>query len=106
MHTQKKKWGYCWAGLWHYCICAAHQAVLYGLVITAVTSVVIDKAISGSSMGKMLLIITSKGSEGTKCITTDCDCGATIIPANGAYTGGERKVFTCACARPEVYNIR
>jgi len=82
------------------------DAVLYGLVMTAVTSVVIDKTISGNSMGKMLLIITSKGPEITKCITEDCDCGATIIPATGAYTGSERNVFLCACARPEVYKIR
>lgn len=39
------------------------DAVLYGLVTTAVTSLVIDKIMYGSNAGKMLTIITTKGQE-------------------------------------------
>ena len=39
------------------------DAVLYGLITTAATSLVIDKVMYGSSSSKMLTIITTKGQE-------------------------------------------
>ncbi len=54
------------------------DAVLYGLITTVGTSLVIDKIMYGSSSSKMLTIITTKGQE----------------------------MLLCVCARPQVYTIR
>ena len=82
------------------------DAVLYGLVTTAVTSLVIDKLMYGSSAGKMLTIITTKGQEIADEISRECERGSTMVKAVGTYTGTERQMLLCVCARPQVYRIR
>ena len=78
------------------------DAVLYGLITTAATSLVIDKVMYGSSSSKMLTIITTKGQE----IARDADRGSTMLRAMGTYTGTARQMLLCVCARPQVYTIR
>lgn len=82
------------------------DAVLYGLITTAATSLVIDKVMYGSSSSKMLTIITTKGQEIADCIARDADRGSTMVRALGTYTGTERQMLLCVCARPQVYTIR
>ena len=82
------------------------DAVLYGLITTAATSLVIDKVMYGSSSSKMLTIITTKGQEIADCIARDADRGSTMLRALGTYTGTERQMLLCVCARPQVYTIR
>ena len=82
------------------------DAVLYGLITTAATSLVIDKVMYGSSSSKMLTIITTKGQEIADCIARDADRGSTMLRAMGTYTGTERQMLLCVCARPQVYTIR
>ena len=82
------------------------DAVLYGLVTTAVTSLVIDKIMYGSNAGKMLTIITTKGQEIADEISRQCERGSTMVKAVGTYTGTERQMLLCVCARPQVYRIR
>ena len=57
------------------------DAVLYGLVTTAVTSLVIDKIMYGSNAGKMLTIITTKGQEIADEISRQCERGSTMVKA-------------------------
>ncbi len=82
------------------------DSVLYGLITTASTSIVIDKIMIGSNTSKLLIIITSHGKEVADYISSVCERGSTIVKAIGAYTGAERQILLCACARPEVYKIR
>lgn len=82
------------------------DSVLYGLITTAATSLVIDKVMYGSSSSKMLTIITTKGQEIADCIARDADRGSTMLRALGTYTGTERQMLLCVCARPQVYTIR
>lgn len=82
------------------------DSVLYGLITTAATSLVIDKVMYGSSSSKMLTIITTKGQEIADCIAQDADRGSTMLRALGTYTGTERQMLLCVCARPQVYTIR
>ena len=82
------------------------DAVLYGLITTVGTSLVIDKIMYGSSSSKMLTIITTKGQEIADCIARDADRGSTMLRAMGTYTGTERQMLLCVCARPQVYTIR
>lgn len=82
------------------------DAVLYGLVTTVVTSIVIDKIMYGSSSSKMVTIITVKGQQIADCIAKECERGSTLVRAVGTYTGTERQMLLCVCARPQVYRIR
>lgn len=82
------------------------DAVLYGIVTTAVTSLVIDKIMYGSNAGKMLTIITTKGQEIADEISRQCERGSTMVKAVGTYTGTERQMLLCVCVRPQVYRIR
>lgn len=82
------------------------DAVLYGLITTVGTSLVIDKIMYGSSSSKMLTIITTKGQEIADAIARTADRGSTMIRALGTYTGTERQMLLCVCARPQVYAIR
>lgn len=84
----------------------AVDSVLYGLVTTALTSIVIDKIMYGSGSSKMLLIITTKGQAIANEISRQCERGSTMIRAIGTYTGTERELLLCVCARPQVYRIR
>lgn len=60
----------------------------------------------GSSSSKMLTIITTKGQEIADCIAREADRGSTMLRALGTYTGTERQMLLCVCARPQVYTIR
>lgn len=82
------------------------DSVLYGLVTTVITSLVIDKVMYGSSSSKMLTIITTKGQEIADEISRECERGSTMLKAIGTYTHTERQMLLCVCARPQVYRIR
>lgn len=49
------------------------DSVLYGLVTTVITSLVIDKVMYGSSSSRMLTIITTKGQEIADEISRECE---------------------------------
>ena len=82
------------------------DAVLYGLICTAVTSYVIDRILCGVGEGKLIMVITSQGEAIAKCIGQKHDRGCTICNAIGGYTGQDRQVLLCACSRIEAYKIR
>lgn len=82
------------------------DSVLYGLITTVCTSLVIDKIMYGINASKMVSIITTKGQEIANAISYECERGSTIIRAVGSYTGTERQLLLCVCARPQVYRIR
>lgn len=82
------------------------DSVLYGLVTTVVTSLVIDKIMYGSNSSKMVTIITTQGQQIADRIARECERGSTMVQAMGTYTGAERQMLLCVCARPQVYRIR
>lgn len=87
-------------------IYGAVDAVLYGLITTMVTSLVIDRLMYGQSACKMLMIVTDHGQAVADAISVRCARGATLVQGTGAYTGSAKQVVWCACSRPEVYTIR
>lgn len=82
------------------------DAVLYGMVATATTSVVVDKIMYGMGAGKLAIIITVAGNEVAAEINRVCQRGSTLIRARGSYTDADRQVLLCACSRPEAYKVR
>lgn len=82
------------------------EAVLYGLISTFVTSVVIDKLMYRVGAAKLLIIVTENGRETAKKISEICERGSTIISAAGAYTGNAKNILLCACSKSQVYIIK
>ena len=81
------------------------DSVLYGIIATAVTSIVIDKVMYGVGAGK-LIIITSKGQLTAQQISRTCGRGSTLIRAIGTYTEQERHVLLCACNKSQAFKVR
>lgn len=82
------------------------NAVLYGIVCTIVSSVVVDKIMYGAKSGKLAIIITENGAAITKKIDADISRGSTIINAIGSYSHKDKNVILCACSKSQVYPIK
>lgn len=82
------------------------DSVLYGLLATFVSTVVIDKILYGIGAGTLAVIVTGKGKETVQSIAKNVDRGVTSLNAVGAYTGAERDVLLCACSKAEAYMVR
>ena len=81
------------------------DAVLYGLISTFATSIVIDKIMYGMGAGKLMIIITTKSKDVASKIDEICARGSTAIRGTGTYTNTERQVLLCACSKSEVYKL-
>lgn len=82
------------------------DSVLYGIVATGVTSIVIDKTMYGVGAGKLIIIISDHGQEVADKIANAIDRGSTLIRAIGTYTGSERQVLLCACNKSQAFKVR
>lgn len=82
------------------------DAVLYGVVSTAVCAIVVDKILYGIAAGTLAIVITSKGWGMARQISEVTDRGVTILKASGSYTGKGREVLLCACSKAEAYRVK
>lgn len=82
------------------------DSVLYGIVATGVTSIVIDKIMYGVGAGKLIIIISDHGQAVADKIANAIDRGSTLIRAIGTYTGSERQVLLCACNKSQAFKVR
>ena len=82
------------------------DSVLYGLLSAAAASLVMDKIMYGVGAGKLLIVITTKGQAVADEIARVCGRGSTIVYAQGSYTGANRQILLCACAKAEAYKVR
>ena len=82
------------------------DAVLYGILATVVSTVVIDKILYGTGAGTLAIIITRKGKETAACISSMVGRGVTSLKAVGTYTGTDREVLLCACSKAEAYMVK
>lgn len=82
------------------------DATIYGLIISYLLTVVIDKIMYGIDSGKMTLIVTDQGQEVAGKIDEYIGRGATILTGKGSYTGAKKEVVMCACNNKQMYSIR
>lgn len=82
------------------------NAVLYGIIMTILSSLVIDKIMYGSGSQKMLLIFSDKTDEIKNKIFEQTERGVTFLKAVGAYTGQDKHVIMCVCSKSEVFPTR
>lgn len=69
-------------------------------------SFVVDKLMYGVDAGKLALIVTEKGPQIAAKIDELSQRGATLIKAEGSYTGREKEVLMCACSNKEMHTIQ
>ncbi len=82
------------------------DTVLYGIVASAVSTVAMDRLLSGSLREKMAVIITNDGMALAKEISDAIGRGATNLNATGTYTGEGKDVLLCVCSRHQVVLLR
>ena len=82
------------------------NAVLYGVLMTIVSTTVIDKVMYGSGTRRMLLVISDKAEQIAKAIMEETERGATLADVRGAYTGQPHQLMMCVCSKVEVFTSR
>ena len=82
------------------------EAALYAIIAMFVSSKAIDALLYGTTMGKMVIIVSKRSDDIAKLIVSDLARGCTVLNANGAYTGEEKRVLICACKDAEFYELK
>ncbi len=82
------------------------DAMLYGIICTFAASTVIDKLMYGVDGGKLAMIITTNGMQVAKRIDQEIDRGSTLVRAVGTYSGTERDMLLCVCAKEQMVKAK
>lgn len=82
------------------------DAVIYGLIASVLTTVVIDKIMYRIGAGKLALIVTDDGKRVGNAISKVTSRGATIVPSEGLFTGGHKSLVLCACKKNQIIDVQ
>lgn len=82
------------------------NAVLYGVLMTIVSTTIIDKIMYGTGTRRMLLVVSDKAQEIANAIMEETERGATLADVRGAYTGKPHQMMMCVCSKIEVFPSR
>ena len=82
------------------------NAVLYGVLMTFISTTVIDKLMYGTGTRRMLLVVSDRAQEIAKGIMEEINRGATLLDVKGAYTGQTHQMLMVVCSKVEVTHAR
>ncbi|MFV0362775.1 MAG: YitT family protein [Suipraeoptans sp.] len=82
------------------------DGLIYGVIVTYLMAMVMDKILYGSNEGKMTLIVTKKGEEVSELIDDYIGRGSTIIEGRGSYSKEKKDIVMCACNNKQMYVIK
>lgn len=82
------------------------DSLIYGMLVSFLLSVVVDKVMYGIDAGKMALIVTECAKEVACEIDSVTGRGSTFLKAEGSYSGAQKDVVMCACNNKQMYGIR
>lgn len=82
------------------------DGILYGIIVSYLFSLLIDKFLYGMDSGKLALIVTGNASSVSKAIHDGLGRGCTILRAYGGYSKEEKQVVMCACSRKQMYPLK
>ena len=82
------------------------DSLIYGMIITFLLSVVVDKVMYGIDAGKMTLIVTDQAQEVAGMIDQVTGRGCTFLKGEGSYSKEDKAVVMCACNNKQMYSIR
>lgn len=81
------------------------SSALYGLVSLYISSLVIDRVLYGLDNAKVAYIISDRHEELTRRLL-ELDRGVTLLQGKGAYSGKDKQVILCACARTQIIPVK
>ncbi len=76
-------------------IAFGYTSVMYSLIITFISTYLVDKILIGISDSKMFFIHTDKEDEVKEFILTIIESGVTLFDTHGAYSHKKRKMLMC-----------
>ena len=82
------------------------DSLIYGMMLSYLMSIVVDKTMYGIDRGKVTLIVTEHGPEVCGKIDERLGRGSTILKGIGSYSKNEKDVVMCACNNKQMYGIR
>lgn len=82
------------------------EGLIYGMIISFILSVMVDKVMYGISAGKMSLIVTDHAHAVAERIDEVVGRGCTFLKAEGSYSEEDKDVVMCACSTKQMYGIR
>lgn len=82
------------------------DSLIYGVIVTYLLSIVVDKVMYGIDEGKVTLIVTEHGQAICDRIDQVLGRGSTILKGMGSYSKAEKDVVMCACNNKQMYGIR
>ncbi len=82
------------------------DGMIYGMIVSYIMSVVVDKAMYGVSAGKVALIVTDQGEKTAQAIETCCGRGCTILHSQGGYSGRRLQTVMCACNNKQMHLVQ
>ncbi len=81
------------------CIFRDIEVALYSAITIWVSSKVIDALAQGVNYAKVIYTITDHGEEVSRVLNQHTDRGTTLIPAQGGYTGTEKRMVVTVTRR-------
>jgi len=82
------------------------DGIIYGLLVSVIFAVVIDRLIYGANAGKLLLIVADDSNLIRDVIQETSGRGCTIWRAHGGYAGTDRQMIMCACDNTQMYRVQ
>ena len=82
------------------------DGIIYGMIVSFIFSVVIDKVMYGANAGKLTLIVTEHGKLVCDTIDETCKRGTTILKAAGGYKQEDKQVVMCAFSDKQMYQVQ
>lgn len=79
---------------------------IYGIMVTYIMAIIMDKIMYGMDEGKMTLIVTEHGEELAEKIDAYSGRGSTILKGMGSYSKKNKDVIMCACNNKQMYTIK
>lgn len=82
------------------------DGLIYGIIVTYLLAIVMDRIMYGIDEGKMTLIVTEHGEEVAERIDEYSGRGSTILKGIGSYSKKDKDVVMCACNNKQMYTIK
>ncbi len=79
---------------------------IYGIIVTYIMTLIMDKIMYGMDEGKMTLIVTEHGEKLSAQIDEYAGRGSTILKGMGSYSKRQKDVIMCACNNKQMYMIK
>jgi uncharacterized membrane-anchored protein YitT (DUF2179 family) len=81
------------------------RIVLYGFVVMAIVSYVVDMVVFGAKQSVQLLVLSQKHEEVAEMVSKEIKHGVTFLHGKGYYTKEEREVLLVVVRKYEMHNV-